>query len=418
MASPIETVSGYGAHSRDIASALINNGYDVDFISLPWGATPKYILDRENPDETKILDRIKHPEHIKYRPDVFIQITIPNEFTPHGVYNIGITAGIESTACKPEWIEGCNKMDLIITTSTHSKQVFHDSVFTNEQGHQLAVTKPIEVLFEGVDIQKYINPDKASIQAIDEKLSGVSEQFLFLFVGHWLQGNLGHDRKDVGMLVKTFLETFKLKKNRPALLLKTSGAGFSIAERTVITDKINIIQKSIRDTGFTGKLPNIYVLNGELTDSEMAALYKHPKVKAMVSFTKGEGFGRPMLEFSLTGKPILASGWSGHLDFLQNESSVLLPGSLDKIHGSALNDYFIPDAKWFTVNYSIAMQFMDNVYEHYDVYLSRGKQQKKYSIDNFTLEKMGIKLKEILDARVSASENPPPINLPKLRKLV
>ena len=54
----------------------------------------------------------------------------------------------------------------------------------------------------------------------------------------------------------------------------------------------------------------------ELISEELNELYNHPKVKAMVSTTKGEGFGRPLLEFSLTGKPIMASGWSGHLDFL------------------------------------------------------------------------------------------------------
>ena len=53
-----------------------------------------------------------------------------------------------------------------------------------------------------------------------------------------------------------------------------------------------------------------------MTDEEMNSLYNHPKVKAMVSFTKGEGFGRPLAEFGTTGKPIIASNWSGHLDFL------------------------------------------------------------------------------------------------------
>ena len=49
---------------------------------------------------------------------------------------------------------------------------------------------------------------------------------------------------------------------------------------------------------------------------EMNSIYNHSKVKAMVSLTKGEGFGRPLLEFSLSQKPLIVSGWSGHMDFL------------------------------------------------------------------------------------------------------
>ena len=53
-------------------------------------------------------------------------------------------------------------------------------------------------------------------------------------------------------------------------------------------------------------IPSIYILHGDLSDEEMNSLYNHHKVKAMVSLTKGEGFGRPLLEFSVVGKPIVA----------------------------------------------------------------------------------------------------------------
>ena len=45
-----------------------------------------------------------------------------------------------------------------------------------------------------------------------------------------------------------------------------------------------------------GKCPNIYLVHGDFTDDEMNQLYNHPKVKVHVSFTHGEGFGRPLLE--------------------------------------------------------------------------------------------------------------------------
>ena len=68
----------------------------------------------------------------------------------------------------------------------------------------------------------------------------------------------------------------------------------------------------------------------------MNEIYNHSKVKAMVNLTKGEGFGRPLLEFSVFKKPIIASGWSGHIDFLNREFVSLIEGRLQPIHSSAV----------------------------------------------------------------------------------
>ena len=157
-----------------------------------------------------------------------------------------------------------------------------------------------------------------------------------------MRGEFGHDRKNVSLLVKLFYESFKNKKHKPALILKSSTGVAGTMSRDEILDKIKNIRKSV-DSKI---LPNIYVLNGEFDDSEMNELYNHPKVKTMVSLTKGEGFGRPLLEFTTTGKPVIASGWSGHVDFL-GKNSPLIPGKLEKVHPSAANNWLIEDAKWF-----------------------------------------------------------------------
>jgi hypothetical protein len=112
---------------------------------------------------------------------------------------------------------------------------------------------------------------------------------------------MGEDRKNISGLLHCFFNTYKNQKDAPALILKTSGATYSVMDRIEIESKIN----QIRDLFGNAKLPNVYLLHGDLTDEEMNLLYNHPKVKAMVSFTKAEGFGRPLLEFSTTGKPIL-----------------------------------------------------------------------------------------------------------------
>lgn len=216
----------------------------------------------------------------------------------------------------------------------------------------------------------------------------VQEKWCFLAVGHWLQGRMFEDRKDVSGLIYTFLKTFMKKKDRPGLILKASGAGFSITERDQIIEKIHQIQEMVREeTGWKGTLPNIHLLNGELSDEQMNELYNSPKVKAMVSFTKGEGFGLPLLEFASTGKPIIASAYSGPLDFLHPDHSFLLPGKLTAIDGSAANEWLPREGQWFSVNYQYAGQVMKDCFEHYDKYLERSRKSSKYVKDGFSLEK-------------------------------
>ena len=140
-----------------------------------------------------------------------------------------------------------------------------------------------------------------------DMLNTIEEDFNFLYVGHWLKGVLGQDRKDTGMLVKVFLETFKNKPNPPALIMKTSGATFSILDREECLEKLKKIKSEFPSDW---KLPNVYLLHGNLNKEEMNYLYNHPKVKCMVSLNHGEGFGRPLLEATMTGLPVIAPAYS------------------------------------------------------------------------------------------------------------
>jgi len=425
VAAPVRTRSGYGARSRDIVKALIaNEKYDVKVIPLRWGNTPETALDSNNEEDRKILDRLINPKiNENNRPDIFIHITIPNEFEPVGKFNIGITAGIETTQCKAEWIEGCNKMDLVLVSSNHSKNVFESIKYDkkDQQGNVLGIVKlekPMEVLFEGIDLDVY---NKKNIVNITNKLEDIEEEFCFLFVGHWLQGNIGEDRKDIGMLIKTFLETFvkKAERNRPALVLKVSHAGFSETELYDIEKKINHIILNVEAEHGTN-LPSIYIVYGDMTDTEMNSLYHHPKIKTMISFSKGEGFGRPLLEFMTTGKPVMTSNWSGPVDFVNPDYNILLPGRLTKVPGGASNDWIIRGSEWFTVDYKFASMLMNNIIKNYKQLSDISRKNTKHVSDNFSLPLMAEKLYEYIDKQKSLQPEPidkMKITLPKLTKV-
>ena len=419
ISCPIDTYSGYGARARDIVKALLKpDKYDIKIISQRWGNTPFGFLKADNAEDKQILDCIlPAPPQLTRQPDIWIQHTVPNEFQPAGKYNIGITAGIETTLCDASWVEGVNRMNLTLVSSEHAKRVFEQSAFeqrdnaTQQVVKHIKLEKPIEVLFEGVNTNIYEKLDAVNESQVWDIVDTIQEDFNFLYVGHWLQGELGQDRKDTGMLVKTFLETFKGKGKKPGLIMKTSTATYSIMDRDEILDKIQKLRLLVGDQD----LPNIYLLHGELTDGEINELYNHSKVKAHVSFTKGEGYGRPLLEASISQKPVIAPGYSGHTDFLDPEMSILLPGQITQIHQSAVvKDMLIPESGWYTVDYKKAGDVLEDVYKNYKKYTDGAKKQSYRSRTEFSLEKMSEKLLSILDEK---TPKPVEIKLPQLKKI-
>lgn len=410
ISCPIDTYSGYGARSRDFVKGVIQArpDWDVKIISQRWGNTRFQYLKDHN--ELDLLSRIV--PNLTSQPDVWIQITVPNEFQAVGKYNIGVTAGIETTLCHVEWIEGCNRMNMILTSSEHSKSVFEQTVWTMEdnrtkQKKEIRLAKPVHVLFEGVRTDTYFKTEKINLP----ELSSIKEKFCYLFIGHWMQGEFGHDRKNVGYTIKAFLETFKNKSNPPALILKTHQVGTSIMDREKILDKIDSIRKSVK-----GTLPNIYLLHGEMTDSEINQLYNHPKVKVMLSFNKGEGFGRPLLEFTTTGKPVIASNWSGQLDFMNKDFAFLIGGELEDVHPSAsVPKTLLKEAQWFKPDDGQVGAVLKASFKNYKTFTVKSRKHTKFTKDNFSFEKMVESIDSLFKANVPEFAQQVELSLPKLK---
>lgn len=384
ISCPIDTYSGYGARSRDIVKAVVELGkYDVKVLPQRWGNTPFGFI-KNNPEWSFVEPLLLNNPQLPAQPEIWAQITVPNEFQKVGKYNIGITAGIETTVAPAEWVEGCNRMDLVLGSSKHTIDVLKNSKFekrdqkTNQPIGHIAWNGESEIMFEGANTETY-KPVKSTFD-----LSDIKESFAYLFVGHWIKGDIGEDRKNVGLLIKAFFETFKNKSKKPALILKTSQVGSSYMDRNAIIEKI----RAIKNTCKSKNLPNVYLLHGEFTDVEMNEIYNHPKVKAMVNLTKGEGFGRPLLEFSLTNKPILTTNWSGHIDYLNPEFTTLLNGTLKEVHPSAANNMLLKEAQWFNVDTIHVGHYLKDIFTNYKKYKDLAKRQGFHSRSKFSFEKM------------------------------
>jgi len=410
--APIATRSGYGDHSRDILKSLFElDRYDIKIVPTRWGNTPQDQIDPQSEFGQKIIQNIT--TQVNRQPDIFIQISVANEFKRVGKYNIGITAGVETTVAPQDFLQGGNQMDLIITPSQFTKETLVKTNYTQvdkntkQKVGELKLEKPVEVLFEGVNTEIFNGKSSKSI------LDSVDTDFNFLFVGHWLAGDLGQDRKDVGMMIKTFCTVFKdLPKNQqPGLILKTSAAGFSVGEREGISKKIQEVTNQFGD-----KCPPIHLVFGDLSESELNSLYNDKKVKAMLMFTKGEGYGRPLAEFATTGKPIIVSKWSGHTDFLPEENTVYLEGELKEIHPSSVNKFLLKESKWFTVDYSKAAGKIFDVFKNYKTHLKKSEGLKTNIVKNFNLTKQTEVLKGILDKYVKIAQ-PVQLKLPEIKKL-
>lgn len=421
--APYATRSGYGDMARDICRHIINlDRYDVKLLSMPWGACPMSALHADNPKDIPLIQRTMQPPiQVPRQPELYVQISVPNEFQAVAKYNIGITAGIETDRISAEWIQGCNRMDLILTISEHSKRVIQETVFEQRDPNGnvigvLKVTKPVEVLHNCIDtnIFKYL-PVTQIPQTVRDTMKNIKEEFCFLFVGHWLKGNVGEDRKNVGMLIKVFCETFKGPESfaRPALIVKTSGATFSYMDQEEILHKIRQIRASVGSD-----CPNVYLLHGELTDEEMNGLYNHPKIKAHVSFTKGEGFGRPLLEASQSGKPILASGWSGHLDFLNPDEALLIGGELKQVEpGAVWEGVIIPESKWFNIDIQQASFAMQYIVKKYGALVDKARFLAKKNAAQFNFDMIQQRTQDLLDQYVPKFAMPVPLKLPTLKKV-
>ena len=418
ISCPIDTYSGYGARARDFVKALYElkkDEYNIEILAQRWGSTPwGYIKDHS--EEWGFLEPLLAKQQMSKQPDVWIQITVPNEFQSVGKFNVGVTAGIETTLCHASWIDGVNRMNVTLVSSQHAKTVFQQSTFEEKNGQgqvvrQIKLEKPVEVLFEGVDLNKYFYIADEDLDGTDlvQSLDEIKEEFCYLFVGHWLQGALGEDRKNVGLMLKTFLETFRNKKNRPALILKVSGAGSSVMDREDMLNRIDSVRSTV-----TGDLPNVYLLHGELDDKDINNLYNHGKVKAMISLTKGEGFGRPLLEFTLSKKPLIVTAWSGHIDYLYMENTCMVGGTLKGVHPSAqVKDMILAESAWFSPDVKQVEFYLKDVYEKYSKYEEKAKKQAHQSKTKFSFEEM----KNVLATYLDKIPKQVGLTLPKLKKI-
>jgi len=388
---PLLTQSGYGVHSRQIFQSLINDPmFDVYVEPINWGICP--FLTESTELRLKILQcadkYVLATKNKQTNWDLFLHITIPNEFQRLGKYNIGITAGVETDRVSHTWIQKCEEMDLIIVPSDHSLKSFTNTTVewhnqeTGQKGN-LKITKPVVVCHEGVDTEIFKKLTNEEYHEYTTRNFDFESDFNFLHIGQWGHGGFGEDRKNIGNLIKFFIEEFKGRKD-VGLVLKINIGRNSVADYKSCLNRIQQIKSNFK----LEEVPPIYLIHASLTDKEMSALYNHPKIKAFVSLSAGEGFALPLLEAAACELPIIATNWSGHLDFLNKGKFSAVEYDLKEIPKSVVwKDILIEGSRWAVVKEQDAKHRMK-------------KMTSAYSLPVQWAKDLATKIKEEFDVNV------------------
>jgi glycosyltransferase involved in cell wall biosynthesis len=227
---------------------------------------------------------------------------------------------------------------------------------------------PVRTLFPGVQLAPYAQRGKSHF--------GLSEApYTFLFVFHMMSVM---ERKNPLGLIRAFKTAFG-EDESVRLVLKTS-----FGDRH--PEQFDVLQKAAAGS-------NIVLINEVYTPDNLLSLMD--ACDAYVSLHRSEGLGLTMAEAMLMGKPVIATNFSGNVDFMDDDNSLLVSYKLVKL-GQPIPPYGA-DLEWAEPSIEHAAQLMRRVYDNQEWARELGARAKASAETNLSLQSAGKKVKHRLE---------------------
>jgi len=397
---PLLSRSGYGEQARFALRALRSRPdlYDIFILNIPWGHTGQITnVDEETVYIQETLVKTQQYAQQGGQFDVSLQVTVPNEFEKIAPVNIGYTAGIETTKVSPQWIAKSNEVvDKIIVVSNHSKKVFEQTKYDvkDKAGNEhkgWGLQKPVEAVNYPV---RLFEPEEVNIEFKTNKN--------FLAVAQW------GPRKNLENTIKWFVEAFAEDED-VGLVVKTNTASDSIMDRENTQNRLTALLSTCGP-----RKCSVYLIHGEMSPGNLAWLYEHPTMKAMINIGHGEGFGLPLFEAAYHGLPLITTTWSGQMDFIckPNKKGKSYPRvlrvdyDLKAVQSHAVWDGVIQkDSMWAYAKERSYKSALKDALEKEVHWRKEAEALKNYIRETFTSDKMYSKFTEAVGTEDTIGQN-------------
>ncbi|KAM0904455.1 hypothetical protein ACQ4PT_017992 [Festuca glaucescens] len=252
-----------------------------------------------------------HSEPGAWYPPMYQSLPCPPTGYDEPAFVIGRTM-FETDRVSPEHVRRCNQMDAVWVPTD-----FHVSTFVKsgvDPSKVIKVVQAVDVAF--FDPAKHValplpigfsvmDPDDSAIDA--EYRSSKVKGFVFLSVFKWEQ------RKGWDVLLRAFLQEFS-GADDVALYLLTN----AYHSDTDFGGKIHRFAKNSGIEEPVGGWAKVRVVDEHVPQSDLPRLYK--AMDAFVLPSRGEGWGRPVVEAMAMELPVIVTNWSGPTEYLTEDN--------------------------------------------------------------------------------------------------
>jgi len=341
--------TGYAEEGWVIAVALAEAGVPVQLV--PIGPQVDHLRLLPSPARQS-LERLSR-QRVELSRSILYQHAMAYlwNMEVYGHVRIGRTM-FETDRIPDGWAERCNALDEVWVPSEFNRQTF-----------TAAGVEPskLRVVHAGVDTDLF-RPDAQALRL--PHLRGFN--FLSVFD---LQPRKGSD-----LLLKAYLSEFK-PDDDVALILKISQHSDPHADPEA--QLAYFIEKEVGMT--LEQSPPVILLNGFLSQADMAGLYASADTFVLPSH--GEGYGRPLLEALACELPVIATRWSGQLDFLREENSYLI--DIEGLVPASVEEESFAGHLWAQPSIEHLRQLMRAASAHPEDAHTRARQGRQDMIDHW-----------------------------------